>query len=150
MKISRALLTVASFSLLAGGLTGCAATINLQAAPDANNPGCAAVIVRLGAKVGNQEKRLTNAQSTAAWGTPANILLRCGIEPVTVSTLRCITVSNVDWLVDESKAPSYRFITFGRTPATEVIIDSTKASGSSTLDDISGAIDRGKVTAHCG
>ena len=149
MKISRALLTIASLTLLSAGLTGCASTINLQAAPDANNPGCAAVVVRLSDTVGAQQKRLTNAQSTAAWGTPANILLRCGIAPVTVSKLRCITVSKVDWLVDGSKAPSYRFITFGRTPATEVIMDSTKVSGSSVLDDISEAINRGKVTAHC-
>jgi hypothetical protein len=149
MKISRALLAFASVSILAASLTGCASTINLQAAPDANNPGCAAVIVRLGNTVGSQSRRLTNAQATAAWGTPANILLRCGIEPVTVSTLKCVTVSGVDWLVDGSKDPSYRFITFARTPATEVILDSTKVSGATVLDDLSGAINRGKVTAHC-
>ncbi len=149
MKISRALLTFASVSILAASLTGCASTINLQAAPDSNNPGCAAVIVRLGDTVGSQSRRLTNAQATAAWGTPANILLRCGIAPVTVSKLKCVTVSKVDWLVDGSKAPSYRFITFGRTPATEVILDSTKVSGSTALDDLSEAVNRGKVTAHC-
>lgn len=149
MKISRALLAFASVSILAAGLTGCAPTINLQAAPDSNNPGCAAVIVRLGNTVGSQSRRLTNAQATAAWGTPANILLRCGIEPVTVSTLKCVTVSGVDWLVDGTKDPSYRFITFARTPATEVILDSTKVSGATVLDDLSGAINRGKVTAHC-
>jgi hypothetical protein len=149
MKISRALLAFASVSILAASLTGCASTINLQAAPDANNPGCATVTVRLGNTVGSQSRRLTNAQATAAWGTPANILLRCGIEPVTVSTLKCVTVSGVDWLVDGSKDPSYRFITFGRTPATEVILDSTKVSGATVLDDLSGAINRGKVTAHC-
>jgi len=123
------LIWLASASLLSTGLAGCASTINLQAANDANNPGCAAVIVRLGDTVGSQSRRLTNAQATAAWGTPANILLRCGIKPVTVSTWKCVTVSGVDWLVDGSKSPTYRFITFGRIPSTEVIWTAPRCLG---------------------
>jgi hypothetical protein len=50
------------------------------------------------------------------------------------STLPCVTAGGIDWLVDATKAPSYRFITFGRSPATEVIVDSKNASGVKALD----------------
>jgi hypothetical protein len=61
-----------------------------------------------------------------------------------------VTSEGVDWLVDESKAPSYRFITFGRNPASEVIVDSTKAVGVNALDDIASAIESQPAVANCG
>lgn len=82
-------------------LTACAPAVSLNAADDANNPGCAEVMVRLPDKVDLQVRRNTDAQSTAAWGEPASVLLRCGISPLTVSTLPCVTVQDIDWLVDE-------------------------------------------------
>jgi hypothetical protein len=68
---------------------------------------------------------------------------------VTASTLKCITEQGVDWLVDDSAAPSYRFITFGRKPASEVIVDSRKAVGVSVLDEIGTTVQFQKATAHC-
>jgi hypothetical protein len=59
---------------------------------------------------------------------------------VNVSSLTCVTASEVDWVVDDSKAPSFRFITFGRKPATEVIIDSTAVAGVTALDSLAQAI----------
>jgi hypothetical protein len=44
--------------------------------------------------------------------------------------------------VDASKAPSYRFITFGRKPATEVIVDSKNASGVKALDALGFSIEQ--------
>jgi hypothetical protein len=130
-----ALLT--AFTLL---LTGCSATVNIDAAPDANNPACAEVIVRLPDSIDGHAKRITGSQSTGAWGTPTAVLLRCGLPETTVSTLPCITTSEIDWLVDDSNAPSFRFITFGRKPALEVIVDSEKASGTAALDELSAAV----------
>lgn len=130
-----ALLT--AFTLL---LSGCSATVNIDAAPDANNPACAEVIVRLPDEVDGQAKRTTGSQGTGAWGNPTAVLLRCGLPETTVSTLPCIQASDVDWLVDDSKAPSFRFITFGRNPALEVIVDSEKASGIAALDALSSAV----------
>jgi hypothetical protein len=77
------------------------------------------------------------------------VILRCGLEPVEVSTLPCVNASGVDWLVDESAKPSYRFITFGRTPATEVIVDSNKVAGVSVLDELSSAIQSIEATKEC-
>lgn len=140
-----ALLMIASALLL----SGCSAPIALESAEAANDPACAEVIVRLGDQLVGEDRRTTNAQSTAAWGDPAAVILRCGLEPVTVSQLPCVTAGDVDWLIDESAAPTYRFITFGRSPATEVIVDSTQVSGVSVLDQLAPLMQFLPATAQC-
>jgi len=134
---------------LALALSGCAATVNLDAAPLANDPACAEITVRLPDVIGDQEKRTTNAQATGAWGNPTTIILRCGLEPVAASTLTCVSASEIDWLVDDSKAPSYRFITFGRSPATEVIVDSESVAGVTALDTLASAVQNIPATRTC-
>ncbi len=131
-------------------LSGCAGTVHLSPAEDANSLACADVMVRLPDEVDGLARRSTDAQSTAAWGEPAAVILRCGLPEATASSLRCITQGDVDWLVDETEAPSYRFITFGRNPATEVIVDSKKAVGVNVIDAISSVVVVQKATAHCG
>lgn len=130
-------------------LTGCSATVVMPAAPLANDPGCAEVIVRLPSETDGQNKRTTNSQSTAAWGEPVAITLTCGLEPVMVSALPCITAGDVDWIVDDSDKPNYTFISFGRTPATSVTIDSTKSSGANVLEDLGQAVQFTKQSKKC-
>lgn len=149
MKILRSYLVLSFSAAFAFGASGCAQTINLEPGPDANNPGCAEVVVRLPNQLGELPSRNTNAQATGAWGEPASVILRCGIEPVEVSALPCVTVGEVDWLVDDSAAPSFRFVTFGRTPATEVIVDSGKASGITTLEELADAVNRSAPEKVC-
>jgi len=139
----RAALLIAAVASLAGGLTSCASTVSLESAPAANSPRCAAVSVRLPDTIDGNQQRPTDAQATSAWGTPANVILRCGLPEVLASTLPCVTAGGIDWLVDDSKAPNYRFITFGRKPATEVIVDSKKASGVQALDALGLSISQG-------
>jgi hypothetical protein len=149
MKISR-LATLATTAIaLSIALSACSPTVSLEPAADANNPGCADIIVRLPDGVDGQERRTTNAQSTAAWGNPTTVILRCGIEPVEISTLPCVTASDVDWLVDESAKPSFRFISFGRDPAVEVIVDSENAVGVNVLDSLSPAVQTIEPTKIC-
>ena len=149
MKMSRlAALSAAAISLTLS-LSACSPTVSLEPAADANNPGCADVIVRLPDAVDGQERRTTNAQSTAAWGNPATVILRCGIEPVEISTLPCVTANGVDWIVDESAKPSFRFISFGRTPALEVIVDSENAVGVNALDSLAEAVKSIEPTKKC-
>lgn len=138
---------VASLALLT--LSGCAATVNLEPAEDSNNPGCAEVMVRLPSQLGGLQERYTNAQATAAWGDPAAVLLRCGLEPVEVSTLPCVSAAGIDWLVDDSLAPSYRFISYARFPAVEVVVDSENASGITSLEGIAGAVAQLPATKAC-
>ena len=130
-------------------LTGCTATVSLDPAADANDPACASAMVRLPNAFEDLERRNTNSQSTAAWGDPTAVIFRCGLAPVTVSKLNCVTTSDIDWLVDESKKPTYRFITFARKPAIEVIVDSSKASGVTVLDELAGAVSKIPATDRC-
>ncbi len=149
MKMSRlAALSVVAIALTLS-LSACSPTVSLEPAADANNPGCAHVIVRLPSAVDGQERRTTNAQSTAAWGNPATVILRCGIEPVEISTLPCVTANGVDWIIDESAKPSFRFISFGRTPALEVIVDSENAVGVNALDSLAEAVKSIEPTKKC-
>jgi len=122
---------------LSGALTGCAGTVSLQAAPDANDPACAEVSVRLPDDVDGQSRRWTDAQATGAWGDPAAVILTCGVEPPGPSTLPCQSVDGVDWLIDDTEAPQYRVTTFGRVPAVELYLDNTKVSSAEVLDRLS-------------
>jgi hypothetical protein len=149
MKMSRLAALSAAAIALALSLSACSPTVSLEPAADANNPGCADVIVRLPDAVDGQERRTTNAQSTAAWGNPATVILRCGIEPVEISTLPCVTANGVDWIIDESAKPSFRFISFGRTPALEVIVDSENAVGVNVLDSLAQAVKSIEPTKNC-
>lgn len=131
----RALAAVAVGAAGLAGLTGCTGggTVSLSPAPQANDPACADVIVRLPDQLDDQPKRDTDSQSTAAWGNPATVLLRCGIPPLGPNTLPCTTIDGVDWVADDSQAPLYRFISYGRAPSVEVIIDGDTNVASSTV-----------------
>lgn len=130
-------------------LTGCAATVNLEAAPDSNDPLCAEMMVRLPDVLGEHQQRLTNSQATAAWGDPTAVILRCGLEPVTVSTLPCVTAGGVDWLVDDAQAPNFRFISYARDPGVEVIVDSLVASGVTSLEQLARAVEQIPASTIC-
>ena len=140
-------LLVLTASLLV--LTGCAPVVPLEPAEQANNAECAEIIVRLPDELAGLAERRVNAQSTAAWGEPAAVILRCGLEPVEVSPLVCVTASDIDWLVDDSEAPSYRFITYARSPATEVIVDSNVVAGVTVLDELAASIGVLEASKRC-
>ncbi|CAB4551030.1 MAG: DUF3515 family protein [Actinobacteria bacterium] len=140
-------LLVLTTSLLV--LTGCAPVVPLEPAEQANNAECAEIIVRLPDELAGLAERRVNAQSTAAWGEPAAVILRCGLEPVEVSPLVCVTASDIDWLVDDSEAPSYRFITYARSPATEVIVDSNVVAGVTVLDELAASIGVLEASKRC-
>lgn len=130
-------------------LAGCSATVSLEPADQSNDPNCAEIVVRLPELLAGLSKRVVNAQSTAAWGDPTAVILRCGLEGVEVSSLPCVTAGSIDYLVDDSSAPNYRFITFARSPATEIIVDSTQVAGVSVLEELSGAIGAIPASKNC-
>lgn len=138
-------LAIAALPLLFGAaLTGCAGTVSLEPAENANDPRCAAVGVRLPDTVAGQDRRWTDAQATAAWGSPSAVILTCGVAEPGPSTLRCETVEGVDWLIDESRGDEdlYTFTTFGRTPAVEVFLDFEVVGSADTLRALSPILDR--------
>ena len=121
-------------------LAGCSSIVALHPAPDANNPDCAAVIVRLPDEVGGLAKRQTDAQATGAWGDPDAVVLTCGVEVPVASELPCID-KGVFWLRDDSNETYWKFTTFGRDPAVDVVVDRDIASGPGVvLDDLENAV----------
>lgn len=138
--MSRAPFAWALGSLFALVLAGCAPTVAAQPAAGANDPACAAVTVRLPATLGELPKRETNAQATGAWGDPVEVLLTCGVRVPLSSTLRCLRVGGIDWLVDDAKAPSYVFTAFGRTPAVDVVIRPQRITAETALLGVSEAV----------
>lgn len=112
----------------------------MTAAPHATSVDCAEISVRLPDAIDDLERRETDAQATAAWGNPTSVLLRCGVEVPGPSTLPCFTVKGVDWLRDDSDAPTFVFTTYGRDPAVEVVIDSENSSGTSALVAVANAV----------
>lgn len=117
-------------------LSGCAGTVHLEPADDANNPLCAEVTVRLPQAIGDQERRWTDAQATGSWGDPVSVILSCGVTvPGPTAELQCVTLEGIDWLVDESEAPMMRMTTYGRDPAVQVYVDTERLSSNEVLSN---------------
>lgn len=132
-------------------LTGCSSTVSFEPAADANDPGCAQISVRLPDTVAGKQRRETDAQATGAWGEPAAVLLRCGIPPIGPTVNPCVSVDGIDWvLMSDPAAKTVVYQTFGRTPATEIIIDHVSgASDAAVLPEFASAVATVKQTQKC-
>ncbi|MFT4281395.1 DUF3515 family protein [Microbacterium sp.] len=136
-RARRPILGIAALVVGASALSGCASTVSMKPAPEADSPDCAAVIVRLPDSVGGQPRHWTDAQATGAWDS---VLLTCGIPAPGPTELPCETVDGVDWIIDNSEAPRYRFTTYGRSPAVEVYLDYDVVSARAVLSSLSPAV----------
>ncbi|CAL4859913.1 DUF3515 family protein [Microbacterium sp. MM2322] len=143
----------AALALLVAGvaaLSGCSSTVAVDTPPQADDLRCAQVMVRLPDVLGDQQRRWTDAQSTAAWGDPTTVQFACGEKPLGPTTLPCFTVDGVDWVVDDSRAPLYRITTYGRVPAVQLIINYDAVSSSGPVSAVSRLITkRFEITAKC-
>ncbi|MBT1545242.1 DUF3515 family protein [Curtobacterium aurantiacum] len=138
-RTPRTLAIVGAVIALAAGLTGCTNAVSMSAAPSADAAACAAVQVRLPATVDTKfDLRNTNAQSTAAWGDPEVAVYHCGVAVPTVSDLPCFSQGGVDWIRDD-RGDQVVFTTFGRSPAAQVVVDSTKTT-STVVQELSDAV----------
>jgi hypothetical protein len=138
-----------SLVILAPLLAACSSTVSLTPAPQANSVGCADVTVHLPSTLESQKLRDTSAQATGAWGSPASILLTCGITTPRVSDLACYPVEGVDWLVDQ-KGKDAVYTTYGRSPGVQVVVDTTAVpSATNVLFDLSSAVGTLQQTRTC-
>lgn len=130
---------------------GCAQTVHLEPQPEANDPLCAEVSVRLPDAIGAQQRHWTDAQATAAWGDDegTSTIFACGKEPPAPSTLQCVSIGGVDWVVDESEFPHLRMTTYGRTPAAEVYVDTERLSSNEVLAAVGTAAQQLPQTGEC-
>lgn len=129
-------------------LTACAPTVTIDEAADANNPACASMMVALPDSLADAKRRTTSSQATAAWGDPSVVVLRCGVQVPGPTTDRCVTVNGVDWVMKENET-SYTFTTYGRTPATELILEENKLPSDTVLTQISAAAAKIPATGGC-
>lgn len=129
-------------------LTACAPSVTINEATDANNPACAPMMVALPDSLADAKRRSTSSQATAAWGDPAVVLLRCGVAVPGPTTDRCVTVNGVDWVIKEGET-SWTFTTYGRNPATELILEENKVPSDTVLTQISAAAAKIPSTGGC-
>ena len=66
------------------------------------------------------------------------MILRCGVNVPGPTTDRCVSVNGVDWVIKEGN-PVWTLTTFGREPATEILMDPDKISSATVLADLSAA-----------
>ncbi|GEK81194.1 DUF3515 family protein [Agrococcus baldri] len=146
-------LVASAVALLA--LTGCARAVSLPVADAAADPGCAEVIVSLPEQIGDEslaaplEQRDTTSQGTSAWGDPSAITLRCGMPEPAPSTQRCISVGQVDWLEVAQEENVWTFVSYGRSPATELVIDTGTVTAATALEAVGNAVSRTELVGAC-
>ena len=134
--------------VLAAVLTGCTPAADVEAAPDAANPDCAPVMVALPENLAGADQRETTSQATSAWGSPAEIIVRCGVPVPGPTTDACATVNGVDWVLRE-EGNLWTATTYGRDPAVEVLIDTEKVASSTVLVELENAVSRIDQTREC-
>jgi hypothetical protein len=149
-RLVSARLAVAVTAAAASGLalTACSPVVDVTPAKDAANAACAPMMLALPDAVGDAKLRKTNAQATAAWGDPSSLILRCGVNVPGPTTDRCVSVNGVDWVIKEGN-PVWTLTTFGREPATEILLDPNKISSATVLADLAPAALKIKATRKC-
>lgn len=135
-KSRKTLGTVLAGSIL---LSGCAPIASVEPAADAANPLCAEMMVVMPQFIDEYERRTTNSQATSAWGDPAKVILRCGVPVPPPTTDPCVTVNGVDWIAREGDDGVWTLTTYGRTPATEVVLNPQEIPSSTVLATLTDA-----------
>ena len=150
----RLLATAAAAGIL---LSACSPVVDVAPAKDAANAACAPMMVALPDAIGeaklrktNSQAKLrkTNSQATAAWGDPSLVILRCGVNVPGPTTDRCVSVNGVDWVIKEGD-PVWTLTTFGREPATEILMDPDKISSATVLADLAAAAAKVPAARNC-
>ncbi len=127
-----ALLTLVTVAIgLLGGVVGCTApgavAVAVTLPTGAASPSCQSLSGLWPSTVGSLKPRPVSVDSPAAraWGDPA-IVAVCGYEPPGPSTLECVAVDGVDWIV-QRRSDGVQFTTYGRLPAMDVLVPAAYA-----------------------
>ena len=121
---------LAGLALTAGTallVSGCSSSVEVAAPDDADSPACADVVWPQ--TVSGHELVATSPKApwAAAWGDPA-IIARCGIPALEPTTLDCVAVDDVDWIVREL-SDGTAMSSYGTDPALEVLVPDTYGPG---------------------
>lgn len=98
------------------------APVEVAVPADGADPACADMSTRLPERLLDHDRVDTSVSSpaVAAWGDPP-IIWRCGVTPPGPTTEHCVTVNGIDWVVD-TLDDGTGFVTYGRTPAVQVLV----------------------------
>ena len=140
----------ALLSAVALTATGCAQgrVASVPAAENAADPACAPAMVAMPDTISDLALRPTDSQATAAWGDPAAVVLRCGVQPPAPTTDQCVSADGIDWVVRE-EGKNWRITTYGRSPAVEVLFAQDRASSDSVMVALASAVGRIPAERHC-
>lgn len=110
-------------ALLVLPLAGCERAVEASVPDRADTAACTAASRHWPSTVGGEESRDVSVDSPAvrAWGDPA-VIARCGLSSPGPTTDDCIDVSGVDWVAHHLDGGGMAFVTYGRSPAIEVLI----------------------------
>jgi hypothetical protein len=111
-------------------LAGCAqgpGPVSVALPPAASSTSCQALGPLWPATVSGKTSRTISVDSPAAraWGEPAIIAI-CGYPALEPTTLDCIGVDDVDWVV-QPLTDGVRFTAYGRSPTLDVLVPATYA-----------------------
>lgn len=100
--------------------------MSVSPAPEHENPLCAKVARSWPKTVSGQERRevSTEGGTEAAWGDPA-IIARCGVSSPGADE-NCVEANGIDWIYSEL-SDGASFVTFGRSPAIQVLVPKSYA-----------------------
>jgi hypothetical protein len=144
----RPLRLMAAAAAVGLALSACSPAVDVPPAKDAANAACAPMMVALPDSIGEAKLRKTNSQATAAWGDPSLVVLRCGVNVPGPTTDRCVSVNGVDWVIKEGN-PAWTLTTYGREPATEILMDPNKISSATVLAELANAASKVKAVRKC-
>lgn len=121
--------TLTASLTVAGVVTLGACSSAVQVAPPdrADDPACAGVTWP--ETLADQARTSTDPEGpwVAAWGDPA-IIARCGLPALEPTTLDCVGVDDVDWIVREL-SDGTAMSTYGTDPAIEVLVPAAYGPG---------------------
>lgn len=133
---------------LAVALAACSPVVDVPSASGAADPACASVMLALPETVADLPARETSSQSTAAWGEPSQVIVRCGVPAPGPTTDPCVGVEGVDWVMKEGEG-AWTLTTYGRSPAVEVLFDPDQVASSTVLVDLAAAVRRVPQDGKC-
>ncbi|MGW3492907.1 DUF3515 family protein [Streptomyces sp. NPDC001020] len=127
---TRLALTMGVGALAAGAavatyaLTDTGTDPGVRPARNADAPHCRRITDAAPASLGDLSRRDSDLPGVAVWGDRA-IVLRCGVTPPGPTSDPCFAADGVDWVIDLGQSTRSRkvVVTYGRTPATQVIFD---------------------------
>ena len=137
-SLTRTAAWIGAVALGGWGLTACSVPpVEAKPAAYANSAECQQASKKWPHDVANLHPYpvTTPSESVRAWGKrpESSIIARCGVPSPGPTTDACIDVNGVDWVQQQLGKDGFRYVTYGRTPALEVLVPNNLGGAPATL-----------------